>query len=83
MISFENADIWQDDKLVLAKVNFRLALGETCYIIGKSGSGKTTLMNMIGFLDRLTTGTYSFLGEDVSLLNENKKSSQYKIKYLT
>ena len=30
---------------------------------------------MIGFLDRLTTGTYSFLGEDVSLLNENKKSS--------
>ncbi len=43
-------------------------------IMGKSGSGKTTLMNIIGFLDRITTGTYHFRQEDVSILNENMKS---------
>ena len=40
--------------------------------MGKSGSGKTTLMNIIGFLDRLTDGSYHFSGTDVSKLSENK-----------
>jgi len=34
--------------------------------MGASGSGKTTLMNILGCLDRPTTGTYRFMGEDVS-----------------
>ena len=63
------------ETVVLKEINLTIHEGDFLMIVGKSGSGKTTLMNMIGFLDRLTTGTYSFLGEDVSLLNENKKSS--------
>lgn len=59
---------------VLKNVDLRIYEGDFLMILGKSGSGKTTLMNIIGFLDRLTTGTYSFLGEDISHLSENKKS---------
>ncbi len=41
-------------------------------IIGASGSGKSTLMNVIGFLDKLTSGIYTFEGADVSRLNDNR-----------
>lgn len=47
VISLEDADIWQEDKLILAKVDFKLAPGETCYLIGKSGSGKTSFLKTI------------------------------------
>lgn len=60
---------------VLKGLNLTIYEGEFIMIMGKSGSGKTTLMNIIGFLDRLTSGTYKFQGEDVSSLNENQKSN--------
>jgi putative ABC transport system ATP-binding protein len=41
-------------------------------IIGASGSGKSTLMNIIGFLDKPTSGSYRFDGADVSRLNDNR-----------
>ncbi|MFZ1559739.1 MAG: ATP-binding cassette domain-containing protein [Saprospiraceae bacterium] len=47
VIEFDDVDIWQEDKLVLSKVDFKLATAETCYIIGKSGSGKTSLLKTI------------------------------------
>jgi len=47
VIVFDGVDIWQEDKLVLSKVDFKLAAAETCYIIGKSGSGKTSLLKTI------------------------------------
>lgn len=59
---------------VLKSVNLTIYEGDFLMILGKSGSGKTTLMNIIGFLDRLTEGEYSFLGEEVSNLSENHKS---------
>lgn len=59
---------------VLNNVNLTIYEGDFLMVLGKSGSGKTTLMNIIGFLDRISSGSYSFLGEDVSKLNENKKS---------
>lgn len=59
---------------VLKGLDLTIYEGEFIMIMGKSGSGKTTLMNIIGFLDQLTSGTYMFRGEDVSTLNENKKS---------
>lgn len=45
---------------VLKELNLTIHQGEFILIMGKSGSGKTTLMNIIGFLDRLTDGSYHF-----------------------
>lgn len=45
---------------------------EMVAIIGVSGSGKSTLMNVIGFLDKPTSGKYFFEDSDVSRLNDNQ-----------
>lgn len=54
----------------LAGVSFAVAPGEYCAIMGPSGSGKSTAMNIIGCLDRPTSGAYFLAGEDVSQLSE-------------
>jgi macrolide transport system ATP-binding/permease protein len=54
------------DVEVLHGISLKIYAGEFLAIIGASGSGKTTLMNILGCLDRPTSGTYLFLGEDVS-----------------
>lgn len=46
--------------------------GEYVAIIGASGSGKSTLMNMIGLLDKPTSGTYSIRGVETSKLSQNR-----------
>jgi putative ABC transport system ATP-binding protein len=54
----------------LADVNLIIEKGEYCSIMGASGSGKSTMMNMIGCLDRPTSGSYYLDGVDVARLND-------------
>jgi putative ABC transport system ATP-binding protein len=59
----------------LAGVSLAIARGEYVAIIGPSGSGKSTLMNILGGLDRPTSGTYRFDGEDVGQFTDNELAS--------
>jgi lipoprotein-releasing system ATP-binding protein len=57
---------------VLRDVNLRLDGGEAIAIVGPSGSGKSTLLNIIGTLDRPTSGTVSFDGDDLRRLSPDE-----------
>ncbi|MGM9921745.1 MAG: ABC transporter ATP-binding protein [Bhargavaea sp.] len=57
---------------VLRGLDLEIGDGEFVAIMGPSGSGKSTLMNIIGFLDKQTGGTYSLNGEDVKQANEKQ-----------
>ena len=59
---------------VLKDVSFSVDAGAFVSIMGRSGSGKSTLMNIIGCLDRPTSGTYLFNGEDVSAMSDDELS---------
>ena len=56
----------------LKGVTLSIQPGDMVAIIGSSGSGKSTLMNILGFLDKLTSGSYKFDGVDVSRLSDNR-----------
>ena len=56
----------------LRGIDFKLQNGDFSTIMGASGSGKSTLMNIIGCLDKPTSGSYKLAGEDVSMFNKNK-----------
>lgn len=60
------------DVRALDDISLRIYAGEFVAIMGQSGSGKTTLMNIIGCLDRLTSGTYHIAGRDVAGLNADQ-----------
>ena len=59
---------------VLKDVNFSMDEGEYVAIMGPSGSGKSTLMNIIGCLDKTTSGRYMLDGKDISRCSENELS---------
>lgn len=58
----------------LRDVNLQIAPGEYVSIMGPSGSGKSTLLNIIGILDRPSSGVYQLEGEDVTALTDEQQS---------
>jgi putative ABC transport system ATP-binding protein len=60
------------DVPVLKRVNLSIEEGEYVAIMGASGSGKSTLMNIIGCLDRPTSGQYFLAGQDLTTLDDDE-----------
>jgi len=59
-------------RIVLKDVSLSINSGESIAIVGPSGSGKSTLLNIIGTLDKPSSGNVKFKGEIISSFNENK-----------
>lgn len=59
----------------LTDVNLKIYAGEYVAIEGQSGSGKSTLLNVLGCLDRHTSGTYLFDAIDTSGLSDSQRAS--------
>ncbi|SMB77849.1 ABC transporter ATP-binding protein [Deinococcus hopiensis] len=63
----------------LKGVSVQINQGEMVALMGPSGSGKTTLMQIIGLLDRPSSGTYLLGGQDVTALSENERAEARNI----
>src|SRR3989339_1675323 len=76
LIQVENLTKQYENEEVVTKIlhglTFDIEKGEFVSIMGPSGSGKSTLMHILGFLDKLSTGVFSFEGRDVSQLNDDE-----------
>ena len=66
---------------VLRKIDLVIHAGEIVALCVPSGSGKSTLLNIIGCLDRPTSGSYSLAGRDISELDRTAQA-QIRLKYL-
>ncbi|MCA0932875.1 ABC transporter ATP-binding protein [Lutimonas saemankumensis] len=82
MIKLENlSKVYRTDEIestALNKVSFEIEKGEFVSVMGPSGCGKSTLLNILGMLDKPESGSYEFLGKEVSNLNEKGRSSVRK-----
>ena len=58
----------------LRDINLEIAAGDYLSIMGPSGSGKSTLLNIIGLLDRATSGLYRLDGRDVTALSDEEQA---------
>ncbi|WKK66110.1 ABC transporter ATP-binding protein [Lutimonas zeaxanthinifaciens] len=82
MIKLENlSKVYRTDEIestALNKVSFEIEKGEFVSVMGPSGCGKSTLLNILGMLDKPESGSYEFLGKEVSGLNEKGRSAVRK-----
>lgn len=60
---------------ILHGIDFDVNDGDFVSVVGQSGSGKSTLMNIIGLLDRQTSGYYELNGVDISTLKDSELSA--------
>ncbi|MEI8388728.1 MAG: ABC transporter ATP-binding protein [bacterium] len=58
----------------LTEINLTIQKGEFIAVVGPSGSGKSTLMNVLGLLDKPTSGRLYYLGNETSKWNEKQKA---------
>ena len=70
--TFRNGEL---EVQVLHGIDLEIRAGEFVAIMGASGSGKSTLMNILGCLDRPTSGTYVLDGKDVSRMSKDDLAS--------
>ena len=72
---YRTADV---ETTALNNINLEVASGEFIAVMGPSGCGKSTLLNVLGMLDNPSSGTYRFLGQDVSGRSEKELASVRK-----
>ncbi len=68
------------DVLALNQINLSILQGELVSIVGASGSGKSTLLNILGLLDRPTSGNYFLSEKEVSHLSDDELSLERNLK---
>jgi len=71
VIQLKNADVYQQQHLVLAHVNLNIRQGEFAYLIGQSGTGKSSLLKIIYGDLYIAGGEGMVAGFDLKKLNEN------------
>jgi ABC-type lipoprotein export system ATPase subunit len=72
---FKTYHLGEVDVPVLKGVSLKIERGELIALVGASGSGKTTLMNLLGCLDRPTSGRYWLDGEEISSFSADKRAT--------
>jgi putative ABC transport system ATP-binding protein len=65
----------------LAGVSISFEEGIFCAIMGPSGSGKSTMLNLLGCLDRPTSGKFTLAGQDVATMNDDQLSD-FRLRHL-
>jgi putative ABC transport system ATP-binding protein len=66
--------VGDSDVHALRAVDLEIQAGDYLALMGPSGSGKSTLLNILGCLDRPTSGTYTFNGRDVGQLSDGERT---------
>jgi putative ABC transport system ATP-binding protein len=76
VLSVEHASMhYTGDVTALSDVTLQIEQGELLTVVGPSGSGKSTLLNIMGTLDRPTSGLVQVLGQDVTELTDRRLST--------
>jgi len=68
----KNFRIGESEISVLKGIDLKIERGEFIALMGPSGSGKSTLMNIVGCLDRPSSGTFLLLGQDISMISDDE-----------
>jgi lipoprotein-releasing system ATP-binding protein len=81
MFSIKNLSKNYDKTTVLKDFNLEINQGESISIVGNSGSGKSTLLNILGGIDKISSGEIIFDGLNLNNLNE-KQLTEFRAKNL-